>query len=163
MALSRPWVNQLKQKFETIHIPVTVLTHATVASQRAYATGTDGAYFFTKTDGQTITTFDAAPGFTTADLTDASAPSIYGCILQVGDALAGASNVLVEVPPSTIVAGSTGLTALGTVTPKGASSNYVTASGNISFIFGLTGVDGDASTSTATFVMRVTYLKAQPV
>lgn len=163
MSLARPWVIQSQNKFTTINIPVTVNTHTTDASIRIFATGTDGAYFFSEEDGQTITTYDAAPGFTVADLDDDAAPSIFGCILQVGDALAGASNVQVEIVPSTLVAGSTGMTALGTVTPKGASSNYVTASKNISFIFGLTGMDADSAISTATFILRVTYLKDQPV
>jgi hypothetical protein len=126
-----------------------------------FANNTDGAYFFSKTDGQVITGFDPAPGFTTADLTDAASPGIFGAILQVKDAAPGIP-VGVEIVNGTIVAGATGLTALGTVTLKGAS-NGVTATRNISFIFGLTGVDPDASTSTATFLLRITYLKDQPV
>lgn len=162
MALEQPWVLAAQQKVETIMLPVTLVTNSTVASIKILANNNTGAYFFSKTDGQTITAYDAAAGFTTADLTDTAAPGIFGAILQVGDALAGASNVSVEIVPSSISAGSTGLTALGTVTPKGASSNYVSASGNICFIFGLTGVDPDASSSTATFLMRISYVKNQP-
>lgn len=162
MSLAKPWVIQLKQKYETILIPVTLQTHTTDASIKIFANNTDGAYFFSEEDGQTITTYDAAPGFTIADLDDDAAPSVFGAIIQVGDAAPGVAPG-VEIVPSTIVAASTGLTALGTVTMKGASSSGVSLSKNLCFIFGLTGVDADAAISTGTFLLRVTYLKDQPV
>lgn len=161
MSLEQPWVLQALQKIETITFPFQLTTNATVASIRALVPNNTGIYLFSKTDGQTITTYDAAPGFTAADLTDATAPSIFGLIAQVGDALDALTPVGLEILPGAS-AGATGYTALGTVTLKGANSRGVTATGNISLIFGLTGVDADASTSTLTGLMRLTYVKTQP-
>lgn len=162
MGLAQTFVTNAKNKFESFTFPVTLVTNSTVASIKMYAPNTSaGIYLFSKTDGQTITTYAASPGFTTADLTDTSAPGIFGAIVQVKDAATTqVGGVGVEIIPSSIAAGSTGLTALGTVTLKGASSSGVTSEGYLSFIFGLTGVDPDASSSTATFLMRVTYQKA---
>lgn len=162
MALAQTFVTNLKNKMETLTFPVTLNTNSTVASIKLFAPNVSGIYFFSKTDGQTITTYAASPGFTASDLNDTSAPGTFGCIIQVKDAAATqtAGALGVELVPAALVAGSTGLSALATVALKGASSSGVTSEGYLSFIFNMTGVDPDASTSTATFLMRVTYQKA---
>lgn len=164
MAIDASAVEQLILQQKTLIIPVTLVTNATDANIKIYSPVASFAHFFSEEDGQTITAYDAAPGFVVGDLDDDASPGVFGCILNVGNARGGdASLVGVSIETNSIVAGSTGLSALGTVTKCGASSTGVSASKNICFTFGLTGVDPDGSSSQANFLMRVVYFKDQPV
>ncbi len=162
-----------------IDFKVQIITHTTQASIKTFS-DTPNVTVYHEDDTRAVTSVDAAPGFALTDLDNDAPPAILGFVIQTGDvATAGDAVELigVELVTNSIksVAMSAPMTALGTVTFKGAAGasgkvtkngtsgdpTGVTASGNLSFIASLTSLnidEDDATVPNNEFSLRVTYL-----
>lgn len=145
---------QLSVNVRRALIPITINCHTTDASARGFCPQSSRVHVFLEEDGQTITSYDAAPGFTAGDLDDDAAPSVAGLIIRTGDAeeLIG----LGLVAGSIVNGGSLAMTAV-VPTRRGASSTGVSASYNICATLSLTGLDIDSEIATTRFYLDVIY------
>lgn len=175
MALGKSASEQNKLQFETLFLDIGIIGHTTVASIKTYCINNNDCYVYHEHDTRTVTTVDAGIGFALTDLNNDAPPAVLGFLVAVGDA---AELVEVALVTSSIksVAMTAPMTALGTVTFKGAAGatgavtkngtstnpTGVTASNNISFIAELTSLDIDEDAATAInnkCTLRVTYRK----
>ncbi len=178
MALSKPGTETSKLQIETLDLQIGIITHTTQASIQTYCKNNPDCIVYHEDDTRTVTEFDSGIGFALTDLDNDAPPAVIGFLIRVGDA---AELLGVELLTNSIksVSMSAPMTALGTVTFKGAAAasglptkngssadpTGVTTSGNIAFIASLTSLDIDedaATTENNSLVLRVKYKKTQP-
>lgn len=160
MTYGKSSFEQIEREVRTLVIPVRAECNTTDTSIKTYSRFVPDVHILHENDGLTYTSIDSDCGFDATALDNDAAPAVFGFIATVGDAeeLLG-----FEVIPNSIVNGGTlAMTALGTVTKKGTGSDGVTSNGNISLVFGCTGLNSDAEIATCDFTLRVTYRPTQP-
>lgn len=175
MALGTSAVEQNKLQYESLILKIGIITHTTQASIKTFCVNNNDVYVYHEDDSRTVTAIDSGIGFALTDLDNDAAPAVLGFLVKCGDA---AELIGVELVTNSIksVAMTAPMTALGTVTFKGAAGaagavtkngtsldpTGVTASYNIAFVASLTSLDIDEDAATAInneFSLRVTYRK----
>lgn len=179
MSLSIPGVEQSALRIKEIVTKISIIGHTTQASILTFAPYDPFVTVYHEDDTRTVTAIDSGIGFALTDLDNDAPPATLGFLLTVGDA---AELVGVELVVNSIksIAMTAPMTALGTVTLKGAAKTLlfptkagtsgdpsgVTASGNIAFIADLTSLNIDEDAATVPnneFWLRIVYKKTQPV
>ncbi len=175
MALLTPGNENAKLGVETMLLEIGIIGNSTQASIKTFCINNPDCYVYHEDDTRTVTAIDSGIGFALTDLNNDAAPALLGFLVTGTDAsqLYGVELVTNSIKS---VAMTAPMTALGTVTFKGAAGatgavtkngtsadpTGVTASYNLSFIADLTSLDIDEDAATAinnTFILRVTYRK----
>ncbi len=179
MAELAPAFQQDALMIKQVVFKVDIITHTTQGSIKTFCEhNNDLVVVYHEDDTRTVTAIDAGIGFALTDLDNAAPPAILGFLVRVGDAqeLLGVELVTNSIKS---IAMSAPMTALGTVTFKGAAATAtkvtqngtsldptgVTASGNLAFIASLTSlnIDEDAATLINNeFALRCTYKALTP-
>jgi hypothetical protein len=179
MALLPTEYQQDQLMFESLTFLVQIIGNQTQSSIKTFCPHNPLVVVYHEDDTRTVTAIDSGIGFALTDLDNDAPPAVLGFLIRVGDAV---ELVGVELVTNSIksVSMSAPMTALGTVTFKGAAGaagavtkngtsldpTGVTASGNIAFVASLTSLDIDEDNATTVnneFSLRVTYKKRQPV
>ncbi len=175
MALGKSSTEQNKLQYEILLLKIGIIGSQTQASIKTFCSNNNDCYVYHEDDTRTVTAIDSGIGFALTDLDNDAAPATLGFLVAVGDA---AELIGVELVTNSIksVAMTAPMTALGTVTFKGAAGaagavtkngtsldpTGVTASYNIAFIADLTSLNIDEDNATAInneFTLRVIYRK----